>query len=353
MISNIIIVSGLFVFLSAIIIWSFYNLPKEKYQFIAAVPSFKTHEKWVGVNYTFYGLISASAAALGVTIFYLLMILPGYSSIMIIAVLLPIFMSAIASAKILASLVEKKKNVLSVGAALFTAFLISPIVTFAVNKYMSPFYGKSIDFIFFLTSASVSFLFGEGMGRLACVSFGCCYGKQVKTLKGVLYKIFSVFFIRFTGDTKKISYASNLQGKKIVPIQIITAFIYIFSGSLCMYLLLDGRVMASFLISSLCIFVWRLLSEFLRCDYRGGGKISVYQIFSVISIFLVILISFTCNIFSYNDSQNYEIYSAILKLWDPAYILMIQGLWIFCFIYTGKSQVTGSKIRFHINENEI
>jgi hypothetical protein len=41
------------------------------------------------------------------------------------------------------------------------------------------------------------------------------------------------------------------------------------------------------------------------------------------------------------------------NLWKPSMIFFLQFLWAFVFIYTGKSQVTGSRISFHVIRDKI
>ncbi len=38
-------------------------------------------------------------------------------------------------------------------------------------------------------------------------------------------------------------------------------------------------------------------------------------------------------------------------LWHPAILLTLQMLWIASFLYTGRSQVTGATIHFHVHRH--
>lgn len=78
-----------------------------------------------------------------------------------------------------------------------------------------------------LAALSIAYAFGEGLGRLACISFGCCYGKPVSLCHPALRRIFEHWSFIFSGKTKGIAYASNLDGEKVIPVQGITAVVYI------------------------------------------------------------------------------------------------------------------------------
>ena len=40
-------------------------------------------------------------------------------------------------------------------------------------------------------------------------------------------------------------------------------------------------------------------------------------------------------------------------LWNPMTLLFIQFLWLAAFIYTGRSEVTGATIEFHVHQHRI
>ena len=59
----------------------------------------------------------------------------------------------------------------------------------------------------------IAYAFGEGIGRLACISFGCCYGKPLSECNPLIERIFQRWNFAFQGKTKKIAYASILMVK--------------------------------------------------------------------------------------------------------------------------------------------
>jgi hypothetical protein len=75
---------------------------------------------------------------------------------------------------------------------------------------------------------------------------------------------------------KKISYASGLEGKQVIPIQALTCLLYVGVGLIATLLFLKGNYDVAFVSSMAVTQGWRILSEVLRADYRGNGKITAY-----------------------------------------------------------------------------
>src|SRR5205085_1755107 len=90
-------------------------------------------------------------------------------------------------------------------------------------------------------AVAICYAFGEGIGRLACISFGCCYGKPVEACSPLLRWLFKHFYFVYSGATKKIAYASHLEGRKVVPVQALTGFIFVGVGLAAMALFLAGH----------------------------------------------------------------------------------------------------------------
>ena len=128
-----------------------------------------------------------------------------------------------------------------------------------------------------MAALAAAYALGEGIGRLACISFGCCYGKPMDEVHPLLRRLFAGRAFVFTGATKKIAYADGLQGREIFPVQAVTATIYCAAALIGVYLFLKGYFRAAFLVPLLATQLWRFVSEFARADYRGRGRISAYQ----------------------------------------------------------------------------
>jgi phosphatidylserine decarboxylase len=88
----------------------------------------------------------------------------------------------------------------------------------------------------------------------------------------------------FSGRTKKISYESGLDGCEVVPVQALTTVICTAGGLVGMLLYLKGLHFAAFGLTMTVTQMWRAASENLRADYRGGGRMSAYQIMAVVAM---------------------------------------------------------------------
>ena len=153
----------------------------------------------------------------------------------------------------------------------------------------------------------------------------------------------------FSGQTKKIAYASDLEGEKVIPIQIITAALYSISALLGTWLFLNGFFALALAETLLVTQVWRILSEFFRADFRGSLRITPYQLMAaggiIYSMGVVFLFPVTPTLI--------QLGTGLTRLWNPWMILGVQVVWIASFLYTGQSSVTGSKISFHVNHSKI
>src|SRR5262249_28008774 len=133
-----------------------------------------------------------------------------------------------------------------------------------------------------VAALAIACVLGEGMGRLACISFGCCYGKPLEDLGQLAQRTFGRLAFSFQGKTRKIAYASGLRGVPVVPIQAITAGVLSLLGLIATWLFLNGRITAALVVAVSGNGLWRILSERLRADYRGGRKLSAYQWMSLV-----------------------------------------------------------------------
>jgi len=97
---------------------------------------------------------------------------------------------------------------------------------------------------------------------------------------------------------------------------------------------------------------WRFASEFLRADYRGQGRISVYQIMAVLSILYTFFLFFALPEQVLKSGPS-EIGAGLRSLWDPGIILGLGALGLCSFLYTGRSTVTGAAIHLYIRKEKI
>lgn len=329
--------------------WGFRTLPGEKWQILASVPLKRDPDNpvvWQGVNLTYYGFLLATGTCLGTALFMLLLGSMDIDSTALFSIMSTVLFFSIISAKLFAVLVEKKKATFTVAGGAFTGLFFTPFTIIFYNN----FFEGNLPMIPLMSALVVSYLIGEGVGRLACISFGCCYGKPVSDLSPLYKKIFSRLYLVFQGETKKISYASGLQGEKVVPIQAMTAMIYVTSGLVGTYMFLQGNFRISFLICSFIAMGWRLVSEFLRADYRGEGRFSAYQKMSIVAIlfcFMLLFLPYS------NQTVPVLLEKGLQFMWSPYVFIFIQVLWTALFLYTGVSKVTGSSLELHVKQEMI
>jgi hypothetical protein len=195
---------------------------------------------------------------------------------------------------------------------------------------------------------AIAYVLGEGIGRLACISFGCCYGKPLSDLSPYSRALFQKFHFVFEGRTKKIAYEAQLDGVAVAPIQAITCCLYLILASIGIVAFLSGATIAAFLFTSTCGHLWRIVSETFRADHRGGGKYSVYQFIAADAIAYTWAIS--C--FLSETRTPPDVWAGLHALWQPHVILFLEAFWLVVFFYQGKSMVTDSEISIRMRNND-
>ena len=95
---------------------------------------------------------------------------------------------------------------------------------------------------------------------------------------------------------------------------------------------------------------WRFASEFLRADYRGNGRISAYQIMTLIAIGYTFTIAYLIKTL---DPGLPNLLLGINSLWNPGIIIFLVALLIFVFLYTGQSRITSSSINIQVLQKNI
>ncbi len=335
-----------------LLFWSYKVLPRERWQIIASIPA-GDHAGpsglWRGTNLTFYGLFLASGSIMGVAVFLFLLSSIGEPMTITLTLISLVMILSLIGAKLIAGIVEKKQNTLTVAGGASVGLYLTPLAIVCYNQQLGNS-GETLPLLPMMASLSIAYLIGEGIGRLACISFGCCYGKPVSELGPLSQRIFSRFSVSFHGDTKKIVYASGLGGVKVVPIQAITSFLYVNCGIFGVYLFLEGYFSPAFGVSAISAMAWRIFSEQLRADYRGVGKFTTYQWMGIVNIiwcFLLLFLSPTAVV------KPSDLAAGISALWNPGVILFFQALWTLFFLYTGLSKVTGARLAFHVRKDNI
>jgi hypothetical protein len=348
-----ILILGALIFL--LLGWGFRSLTREEWQIAVAAPKARVKANvWSGTNYTYYGVFQAiafvvSAALLCVMVSALDVPLFPMASLVLVGSLTVLCLSA---ATIVARLVEKRKHTLTVGGAFFVGLLATPWLIAAINKISASAFTTRppIPVMPLLAAGAVAYSIGEGLGRLSCISFGCCYGKPLSSLHPVFQMLFHRHHFIFQGKTKKIAYEAGLDGTEVVPIQAITSIFLILTGLAGIYLFLNSSYSSAFLLAVISTQTWRFASETLRADYRGMGRISAYQIMAVIAILYAFWL---WAVVPADAGIRSHVIVGIRRLWDPASILILQATGVIVFLYTGRSRVTESSLTFHVRDDIV
>ena len=343
-------VVGLGLLIGIVLGWGFKTLPKEKWQMVAAFPLEKLDRgRWRGMNLTWYGLLSANAYTFGVIMVVILAASAGMPISVLVLLTVLLLAVTIPASKVVARIVEKKKATLTIGGAVFAGVVTAPWIIILINATLGAIFKFHVPLAVMMAVLSIGYTFGESLGRLACLSFGCCYGKPLSQCSERTRILFERFNVVFTGKTKKVAYASGLDGEALIPIQMITAVIYAVSGLVGTLLFLNGFAGIALVETLVVTQVWRVVSEFFRADFRGERKFSMYQIMALAAVvYTIVLLAFL------PDPEVVVFLDHGFKaLWHPGMILFFQAVWIVSFLHSGRSTVTGSEISFHVVKDNI
>jgi hypothetical protein len=120
----------------------------------------------------------------------------------------PLVVLGFLASRLIARLVEKKLNTSTVGGAHFVVILLTPAVVALSNFYLPD---SPVHLLAILAAASISHALGERVGRLSCISFGCCYRKLLAECHPVMRKIFARWHFIFSGKTPKPFFSCYLR----------------------------------------------------------------------------------------------------------------------------------------------
>jgi hypothetical protein len=250
----------------------------------------------------------------------------------------------------LARCTEGKQCTFTIAGAFFVGIFVAPFVLYSLNAYLPAAGYPAVPIVPALAAIMIAYAFGEGLGRLACISFGCCYGVALLESHPLLRLVFDHWHFVFSGSMKKISYASGMEGRQVVPIQAITCLLYVSVGLSATLLFLKGAYALAFVSSMTVTQGWRTLSEVLRADYRGDGKISAYQVMGILAIVFAIAVTI---LLPTDRILVPDLAAGIEAVWRPEVFLLLQAIWGIVFIVFGKSMVTGAHISFHLHHDRI
>jgi prolipoprotein diacylglyceryltransferase len=197
--------------------------------------------------------------------------------------------------------------------------------------------------LYIMAAIAAAYAIGEGVGRLACISFGCCYGRPVSDCSIWLRKLFSRWAFVFNGPLKKACYEHGYAGQRLVPVQAVTAIISSCTGLAGIALFLNNMPLESYLVCIVLTQVWRFASEFLRADYRGKGQISAYQWMALAGTLYTAAIAL---FWPWARGAMPVTEKGLQLLWTPGSILFIEIISLLIFIRMGISTVTMSQLSF-------
>ena len=342
---NIVFVTGLAGIQFSALIWGNRTLPAERWQMIAAVPLTKSSNgAWQGLNLTFYGFFSATASTFGVALMIVLLASLGVRLPAAAAVIAIMMLISVPASKGLAWVIEGKRNTFTIAGAAFLASLILPPGLLLAQRLLSVWFEVKIYAMPILAAAAIVYALSEAIGRMACLSFGCCYGKPLREVSPRVARVFGYFPLVFHGDTKKVSYASGLAEEPLVPVQTITSAVFTTAGLIGLGLFLSGHWRMAGLVPALSTWGWRALSECLRADHRGDSQTSVYQVMALVAMmYLAVMLTFLPS-----EGPTPSLAAGLATVASAGTIVSLQVLWAFLFLYYGRSRVTSSVVWFHV-----
>ena len=348
---EIIFIAAIAVFFIFVYYLGFKYLPGERWQVLACIPWGRSETgDWQGLNFTYYGVFNAFAYLAGMLAVFTLLGAAGIPLAGILAMAFIILGVCIPAATLVARAVEGKRYTFSVGGASFVGIVLSPWAIIGTDRLLGESLGSPVPFYPALAAFAIAYALGEGSGRLACISYGCCYGKPLSSCGPLVRRLFRNHCFVFSGSNKKIAYASRLEGIEVVPIQAVTSVIFTSAALVAMVFFLGGWFFAAYLLPLAVTQIWRFLSEFLRADYRGGHSISPYQVLSLMALVYASALFF---VLPPEPTVVVDIAGGIRSLWDPAVILILEAVALITFFHTGRSNITASSIRLHLNEDRI
>jgi hypothetical protein len=325
--------------LAVLLQWGVRALPREEWQMLAALPARRRQPgEWSGVNVTMYGVLSATATVLAVTIFLILMAsvgVPVAGSALVAALVLGL---GVPSAKLLARLIEGTRHGHSIAGATLVGLLTAPVASWIAGVPLAPTLG----------ALAVAYVLGESVGRLACLSFGCCFGRPIADLDQAGQRLLGRFSLAFHGATKKIAYVADLEGVRVMPVQAVAAVVLATLCAVGTTLFAGGRPLLAFLVLVGTSQGWRAWSETWRGDHLRAGR-SPYQLVAVAVVVIAAALAAVCP--SPGSTIAPDLFAGAAALWDPAVLVALQILWLVMFRLTGWSEVTESTVSFHVRQD--
>ncbi len=348
---NAILVALLGVGLASLLWWGCRHLPAERWQILAAVPLNKQSDgSWRGMNLTYYGLITAGGVMLSAALLLFMLGSLGVGAMGALVFGLPLISVSAPAARLMARVVEHKRYTFTVAGAFFVGLIAAPWLALGARAALGDSLGVNFPVVPALTALAVAYVCGEGLGRLACLSFGCCYGKPLSVLSPRLRALLEPLAMSFSGETKKIAYESGLAGCKVVPIQALSAAMNMAAGLIGLALFLNASYGLALILAVGISQVWRVLAETLRADHRGGGRLTAYQWMALSALPYCLLCLY---LLPAAPAARPSLAAGLTVLWNPWVLLALQAMGVGALLYTGRSRVTAAVVKFHVVQENI
>jgi len=327
---------------AAIVVFGLRVLPRENMQILATIPIRRRADGlWQGKNLTWYGLMQAVAMVFAVALDLVLTCaarVPMRETAVVVGVMVAV---ALPAARGVAALVERRRGTFTVGGAIFVATLAMPWTALAADAYFGAKHALSI-----VAAAASAYAVGEGIGRLACVSFGCCYGRKLSDSPACLRRLFASRPAVVVGSTRKAAYASGCEGVPLLPVPAMSAVVLSLAGVVASLLFLAGHLRASALTALGVAFTWRFASEFVRADYRGKGKLSAYQWMALVCLFYATPVVLGLS----GETAGADVWLCIPLLGSLLLWAGLGGLGLLVFGFLGISTVTTATVELSVHE---
>jgi hypothetical protein len=320
--------------------WSFRHLPEERWQIFAVLPVARDGEGWQGVNITYYGVISALAYSVSISLFVFLCGAANQPSLLVLLFVAALLSVAIPASKWIAYWIEGSRATFTVGGALFVTAISAPVLFHLVNAAGSLFAIGSLHAPSVVAAATLSY----------CLSFGCCYGKRLNEAGPIELLLYGGSATTYRGQLKKISYASNLESIPVIAVQSIASvvlFALFLSGLWLFWLQHFSLALIVTLVGSQ---LWRLYSETLRADYRGDAKFTAYQKMAVVTMLLTLAVSATLPTVtpvSLNAQRGFD------ALFRVDVLLYLQIIFVAIVYFMGRSTVTGAHLQMRLFRDRL
>ena len=342
-------ISGLFFFSLIALGWRL--LPGGRFQILASMPLRQTADgSWQGQNLTWYGAITATAVLLGIGYAAILAVAAGATLPPMACALVLIAGIGLPASKIMARLVEKKRHTFTIGGAFFCGLVMTPLILMAVDRGCDLLQISGLPVAMALAAVAIGYVLGEGLGRLACISFGCCYGKPLTQCNRVIAGLLRPWAFVFTAPTQKAVYEGGLNGEPLLPIQGITSVVLTLTALLGSALFLQGRYRLAFVSCLVLSQGWRVYSEMLRADFRGFSRVTAYQKMAGAAVLYGCIL---CLILPPSPQGPMDIGRGLRLYTDPLVIVGLQLLWLLVFFVFGRSTVTGARLWLFVRSNRI